>query len=192
MREIAFAVLLAATAAEARPNYQQLGLDAELVPVQCDSVVSGTRMGARLTVASCAARLKLEKVQIAPTVEVVESFNRAVAFADDLLDSVMIGGSPAEQVTAGRLKSEQYTALVARMRHACEQLSWHTTGAELDRARSQHDAVEHAIASWQKQIVDADATVLRVAHAHPELRADPVARIAIERVSPALALTASR
>lgn len=146
-------------------------------------------MGARLTVASCAARLKLEKVQIAPTLEVVESFNRAVAFADDLLDSVLIGGTPAEQVTAGRLKSEQYTALVARMRHACEQLSWHTTGAELERAQAQHHAIEHAIAPWQKQIADADAAVVKIAQQHPELRKDPVARIAIERVMP---LTASR
>jgi hypothetical protein len=162
-----------------RRQVEAYGLDPELVPVACQNVVTGTRMGARISVASCTAKLELGDLDLDDSIDSVRKMQRAVRFSMELLDSVSTCGTPIERAEALRAKADQYSGMVARMRGTAPYLSWHLTGSELERAHARHDAIEAAIAPWVLAAATADDTILRIAHDHPEVRRDSVASIAV-------------
>ena len=160
------------------------GLDPELIPLQCRAVVSGTRMGARISLASCIAEEALDKLQLDVSTTSVTAMGRAVDYPMQLLGSVVAVGSPVERVQALRAESDLYRGMISRIRRTTEYLTWHTTGAQLARAKAQHRAVEIAIAPWLQAATAADGMIAQIARAHPEVARDPVAHFAVKRPPP--------
>ena len=180
---IGLVVLLLAPLAHADAGRRQVeayGLDPELVPAECQSVVTGTRMGARISVANCISHLALDGIDLDDSLDSVAKLNRAVRFADELLGSVITCGTPTERAEALRAQADQYAGMVARMRRTAAFLIWHVTGVALERAQEQHDNIEAAIAPWVETARTDDDMILRIAHAHPEVQRDPVAKIAVD------------
>ena len=169
------------------------GLDPELVPPTCRWVVTGTRMGARISVASCASRLALEKLELDDSPASVAVVERAVRWSAEVFDSVIAAGNPLERVVALHGRADQLDGMVARIRRTAPNLMWHTTGQELASAQDKHGMIEAAIAPWTRDAAAANDAIVQLARQHPDIRQDPVAAIAVKAAEDAIrARVASR
>ena len=180
MRLALLAVLVSSAASASPGQVAFYGLDPELVPTACQHVVTGTQMGARISVASCTANLALQNLSLTADGDWARQMATAVRYPVELLDSVITVGTDVERVEALRAKSDLYCGMISRMRRTAEQLAWHTTGTELDRATSQHDAIEDAISPWVLAVRVAEHAIHTISVQHPEIMSDPVARIAVQ------------
>ena len=177
-------VLSLASRALAEPGDQQAaayGLDPELIPVQCRSAVTGTRMGARISLASCIADLELEKLSLDASSASVAAVRTATSYSLLLLESVVAVGSPVERAEALSAEADLYTGMVSRMRRTAPNLMWHTTGKQLAQAQEEHRQLETAIAPWVRAAAAADDMVRKISRAHPEIARDLVAHHALKR-----------
>jgi hypothetical protein len=171
MRTMLFLVLLGSQAfAGSRAQVISYGLDPELVPVTCYDMVTGTRMGARLSVASCAANVALDKMQLDDPATVAAKIEHAVQFSMDLLDSVSVAGTPTERVEALHARADLYKGMIARLRRAAPLMSWHNT--TLDK----HAEIERVITPWQHAAAADGAAIAMTVKAHPDVQMDRVAR----------------
>jgi len=189
MRVVLLLVLMSAASAHAAPTRAQVeayGLDPELVPSACRGVVTGTLMGARISVASCASKLALERLSLDDSAASITALQRAVRWPTELLDSVIAAGNAIERVEALREEADQFEGMVARLRRTAPNLSWHTTGRQLASAEDTHDSIETAIAPWVRAAAAANDTIIKIANQHPEVRQDPVALIAVKSAEAAV------
>lgn len=196
MRAVVLFVLSSALTAQAAPTRAQVeayGLDPELVPAACRGVVTGTVMGARISVASCASKLALEHLSLDDSAASIAALQRAVRWPTELLDSVIAAGDPVERAEALRAEADQLDGMIARLRRTAPSLSWHTTGHQLASAEDTHDVIETAIAPWVRASAAANDAIIAIANQHPEVRKDPVAAIAVKAAEAAVrARVASR
>lgn len=189
MRAALVLVLMSAVSAHAAPSRAQVeayGLDPELVPAACRGVVTGTVMGARISVASCASKLALEHLSLDDSAASIAALQRAVRWPTELLDSVIAAGTPIERAEALRAEADQLDGMVARLRRTAPNLSWHTTGRQLASAEGTHDSIETAIEPWVRAAAAANDTIIKIANQHPEVRQDPIAAIAVRSAEAAV------
>ena len=135
-------------------------------------------LNARLSLAGCVADQRLLPLVLLDAPESVGLLEVAAAPAFALVDGVLAAGDPATQVMAYRVRAQLYDKLTVRLLDTVPAPTDTSPEAAVLRAY-RRSIVLARITGWQERIRASHQAVVELAHAHPELSANPMIRAAI-------------
>lgn len=194
------AVVLLSAASVSSVAYGDRGLtplESSVVSAKCASLASfgaptpGLAFEARVSVASCVASERLDKVpRMAPTLvtsALADAAEPAIAMIDDVIKTA---GSehPGVLIIAQTAKANIYGGLITRAR-AMIPSEFQVTGTRYAMLREAHEDLEAQLAPWVDREEAALSAVASTGRMHPELNRNPVIQTAIRDSNTALDAT---
>jgi hypothetical protein len=189
-------LLLASSSAAAHANSAEraraCNLDPAMVPEQCRSLAVGFALEAKISVASCLARLNLADVHPTDTTSSYAALNDAVRPSIQLLDEVIASGDPTATIEALHTKADLIDGMVVRMRNSAPPSPWNATPEQVELSNQRHDAIEVAIVDWRVESQNTYQRIVNLAATHPELADNPVVAADIRHAEASQGVIATR
>lgn len=126
------------------------------VPAQCADVATAPAsatvpqpaLGARISLATCQAELRFDKLHLAPDDASIAAMNDAAAQSFALLDQVIQSNDPELAPIAQRAKTDLHVAMAVRMRNSIPAITMTTVGQALADHDQAHAALEPKLHAW--------------------------------------------